>query len=131
PAPVLFSTTVVRNVAYCLDDPDAAAAMQLLQQAARDAQIAEELETLPDGYDTIVGERGVQLSGGQKQRVALARSFLAETRVLVLEHPLAAVDSRTERAILDVLERQRARRSVLLITHCVAAAARCDAILVL
>jgi ATP-binding cassette subfamily B multidrug efflux pump len=127
----LFSTTVGRNIAYCLNDPDAAAAMQLLQQAARDAQIAEELETLPDGYDTIVGERGVQLSGGQKQRVALARAFLAETRVLVLDDPLSAVDSRTERAILDVLERQRERRSVLLITHRVAAAARCDAILVL
>jgi ATP-binding cassette subfamily B protein len=79
----------------------------------------------------VVGERGVQLSGGQKQRVALARALLAEPRVLVLDDPLSAVDARTERAILDVIERQRTRRSVLLITHRVAAAARCDAILVL
>ena len=85
----------------------------------------------PDGYDTVVGERGVQLSGGQKQRVALARALLAGPRVLVLDDPLSAVDSRTERAILDVIEKQRARRSVVLVTHRVAAAARCDKVFVL
>jgi ATP-binding cassette subfamily B multidrug efflux pump len=127
----LFSTTVGRNIAYCLNDPDSAVAVQLVQQAAQDAQIGDELSELPDGYDTIVGERGVQLSGGQKQRVALARALLAEPRVLVLDDPLSAVDARTERAILDVLERQHEKRSVLLITHRVAAAARCDTILVL
>jgi ATP-binding cassette subfamily B multidrug efflux pump len=86
---------------------------------------------LPDGYDTIVGERGVQLSGGQKQRVALGRALLSDPRILVLDDPLSAVDARTERAILEVIERERSRRSVLLITHRVAAAARCDTILVL
>ena len=127
----LFSTTVGRNIAYCLDDPDSPAAVEAAHNAAHDAQISEELAELPDAYDTVVGERGVQLSGGQKQRVALARALLAEPQVLVLDDPLSAVDSRTERAILDVLERQRNERSVLLITHRVAAAARCDTVLVL
>jgi ATP-binding cassette subfamily B protein len=127
----LFSTTVGRNVAYCLEEPDGATAIAAVHEAARDAQIAPEIEALPDGYDTVVGERGVQLSGGQKQRIALARAFLDEPRVLVLDDPLSAVDSRTERAILDVIEEERERRSVLLITHRVAAAARCDSVLVL
>jgi ATP-binding cassette subfamily B protein len=79
----------------------------------------------------VVGERGVQLSGGQKQRVALARALLAEPKILLLDDPLSAVDARTERAILDVIERQRSRRSVVIVTNRVAAAARCDAVLVL
>ena len=78
----LFSTTVGRNIGFCLDDPDSPTATAAVQAAADDAQIAEELGALPDGYDTVVGERGVQLSGGQKQRVALARALLAEPRVL-------------------------------------------------
>jgi ATP-binding cassette, subfamily B, multidrug efflux pump len=127
----LFSTTVGRNIAYVIDERDAPQTHEAVRNAALDAQIADELEALPDGYDTVVGERGVQLSGGQKQRVALARALLAKPQVLVLDDPLSAVDSRTERAILDVVERQRKRRSVVLITHRVAAAARCDAILVL
>jgi ATP-binding cassette subfamily B protein len=127
----LFSTTVGRNIAYCLQERDGPDAMRAIQDAALSAQVAEEIQLLPDGYDTVVGERGVQLSGGQKQRVALARALLANPQVLVLDDPLSAVDARTERAILDVVERQRKKRSVLLITHRVAAAARCDSILVL
>jgi ATP-binding cassette, subfamily B, multidrug efflux pump len=127
----LFSTTVGRNIAYCLDDPDGADAMRSVQVAAAEAQIAEEVHTLSDGYDTVVGERGVQLSGGQKQRVALARALLAEPKILLLDDPLSAVDARTERAILDVIERQRSRRSVVIVTNRVAAAARCDVVLVL
>jgi ATP-binding cassette, subfamily B, multidrug efflux pump len=127
----LFSTTVGRNVAYCLDEPDSLEATQAVRVAATEAQIADEMETLSDGYDTVVGERGVQLSGGQKQRVALARALLAEPRILVLDDPLSAVDARTERAILDVIEKQRARRSVIIVTNRVAAASRCDQVLVL
>jgi ATP-binding cassette subfamily B protein len=127
----LFSTTVGRNIAYSLDAPDSQEALGRLRGAARGAQIAAEIESLPDGYDTVVGERGVQLSGGQKQRVALARGLLATAQVLVLDDPLSAVDARTEGAILDVIERERGRRSILLVTHRVAAAARCDVVLVL
>lgn len=127
----LFSTTVGRNIAYCLNDRDSEESMYEVHQAAAAAQIGDEIAFLPDGYDTVVGERGVQLSGGQKQRVALARALLSEPRLLVLDDPLSAVDARTERAILDVIEHERERRSVLLITHRVAAAARCDLVLVL
>jgi ATP-binding cassette subfamily B protein len=127
----LFSTTVGRNIAYVIDDRDSLETHEQIRAAAVDAQIADELQALPDGYDTVVGERGVQLSGGQKQRVALARALLSQPNILVLDDPLSAVDARTERAILDVVERQRKRRSVVLITHRVAAAQRCDSVLVL
>jgi ATP-binding cassette subfamily B protein len=90
-----------------------------------------EAEAMPDGLQTIVGERGVQLSGGQKQRVALARALLAGPRVLLLDDPLSAVDARTEAGILDAIERAAAGRTLLLVTHRVAAAARCDRVVVL
>jgi ATP-binding cassette, subfamily B, multidrug efflux pump len=127
----LFSTTVGRNIAFSLDDPDSAEAGERAHQAAEEARIADEVRELPDGFDTVVGERGVQLSGGQKQRVALAAAFVTEPKILVLDDPLSAVDARTERGILDAIDRQRRERSLILITHRVAAAAHCDRILVL
>jgi ATP-binding cassette, subfamily B, multidrug efflux pump len=127
----LFSTTAGRNIGFALDDPDSPPALVTIQAAAGEARILDEVLALPDGLDTVVGERGVQLSGGQKQRIALARAFVAEHKILVLDDPLSAVDARTEKAILEAIDRQRSQRSVILITHRVAAAARCDRILVL
>lgn len=129
--PFLFSTTVARNIGFVLDQPDSPEGMARVRAAAREAQILDELEQLPDGLDTVVGERGVQLSGGQKQRVALARALLNEPAVLVLDDPLSAVDAKTERAILDALDRAAEGRSLILITSRTAAAARCDQIVVL
>ena len=86
---------------------------------------------VPEQLDTTEGERGVQLSGGQKQRVALARALLWKPKLLILDDPLSAVDAKTESAILQSIEKQAAERSLLLITHRVAAAARCSQILVL
>jgi ATP-binding cassette, subfamily B, multidrug efflux pump len=129
--PFLFSTTVGRNMGYSLDEPDTAASQDIIVGAAKEAQIDREVQELPETYDTVVGERGVQLSGGQKQRTALARAFVSEPRILVLDDPLSAVDARTEAAILGALDRQRASKSVILITHRVSAARRCDRILVL
>jgi ATP-binding cassette subfamily B protein len=128
----LFSTSVAENIAFSLPPleagPQRAAAVEA---AAREAAIADELARLPEGFDTVVGERGVQLSGGQKQRVALARALAREPKILVLDDPLSAVDAKTEAQILDAIERQKAARTLVLITHRVAAARRCDEILVL
>jgi ATP-binding cassette subfamily B protein len=127
----LFSTTVARNIGFPLDEPDSPESFARIRQAAEEARVHDEIMSLPDGYDTVVGERGVQLSGGQKQRVALAMAFVSDPRILILDDPLSAVDARTERGILEAIDRQRAQRSVLLVTHRVAAAARCDSIVVL
>ncbi|MGH7285655.1 MAG: ABC transporter ATP-binding protein [Polyangiaceae bacterium] len=126
----LFSTTVSRNIGYALPDPDSPEGANIVRDAAREAQVLEEALSLPEQFDTVVGERGVQLSGGQKQRIALARALAWEPKILILDDPLSAVDAKTEAAILKSIERQAAKRTVVLITHRVAAAARCDQILV-
>lgn len=127
----LFSTTVSRNIGFCLDECESEEAMKRIRDASREAQVLEEALALPEQFDTVVGERGVQLSGGQKQRIALARALVREPKVLVLDDPLSAVDAKTEAAILDAIERQAAARTVVLVTHRVAAASRCDHIVVL
>jgi ATP-binding cassette, subfamily B, multidrug efflux pump len=127
----LFSTTVARNIGFALDEPDSADSQVKIRDAAREAQVLEETLSLPDGFDTVVGERGVQLSGGQKQRIALARALVWEPKILILDDPLSAVDSKTESAILGAIERQASRRTVVLVTHRIAAASRCDRVVVL
>jgi ATP-binding cassette subfamily B multidrug efflux pump len=128
----LFSTTVSRNIGLVLREPDAPDALGQIREAAREAQVLEEALSLPDGFDTVVGERGVQLSGGQKQRVALARAMLSpDAKILILDDPLSAVDAKTEAAVLEAIDRQAAARTVLLVTHRIAAAARCDRVIVL
>jgi ATP-binding cassette subfamily B protein len=127
----LFSTTVARNIGYSLKDPDSPKSLEIIRAAAREAEVLAEIESLPEGFDTVVGERGVQLSGGQRQRVALARALVREPPILVLDDPLSAVDAKTEASILAAIERQASRRTLILITHRVAAAQRCDSIIVL
>jgi ATP-binding cassette subfamily B multidrug efflux pump len=127
----LFSTTVARNIGFALAEPDAPEGLAAVAASARDAAILEEVERLPDGLDTVVGERGVQLSGGQKQRVALARALLNDPSVLVLDDPLSAVDAKTERSILEALDRAAEGRTMILITNRAAAAAHCDQVIVL
>src|SRR5580658_9485126 len=127
----LFSTTVARNIGFALEECDSPEAMAKIRDAAREAQVLAEAMGLPEQFDTVVGERGVQLSGGQKQRIALARALVWEPVILVLDDPLSAVDAKTEQAILGAIERQAAKRTVVLVTHRVAAASRCDSIVVL
>ena len=127
----LFSTTVARNIGLAIDDPDSPDANTRIVEAAREAQLFEEASSLPEGFDTVVGERGVQLSGGQKQRVALARALISQPKIIILDDPLSAVDAKTEAAILEAIDRQAASRTVLLVTHRIAAASRCDRIVVL
>lgn len=127
----LFSTTVSRNIGFALDEPDTPAAQERIREAAREAQVLDETLALSEGFDTVVGERGVQLSGGQKQRISLARALVWEPKILILDDPLSAVDSKTEQSILEAIDRQAASRTVLLITHRIAAAAHCDRVIVL
>jgi ATP-binding cassette subfamily B protein len=126
--PFLFSTTIEANLRLAAGrDAD----RSVLEAALDEAAVDDDVRRMPDGIETVVGERGVQLSGGQKQRVALARALLLSPRVLVLDDPLSAVDAKTEHEILEALERARKGRTLVLVTHRIAAAARADQVVVL
>ena len=124
---LLFSITVAENIAF--GRPGASRAEVL--EAARIAGLEEDLEQLPRGLDTLVGERGVTLSGGQRQRVALARAVLRGSRLLLLDDCLSAVDTRTEELILRNLGDVFAGRTVLLVAHRVSTVRQADQIVVL
>lgn len=128
--PFLFSTTIEKNLALALD-PEERDPLSRMRAAAFEAAVLEDVDGMPDGFATVVGERGVQLSGGQKQRLALARALLNAPRVLVLDDPLSAVDARTEARILEAIDRAAQGRTLVLVTHRIAAARRADRVLVL
>ncbi len=109
----LFSRTVAENIAFGC--PDASQAE--IEAAARAAQAHEFIMSFKDGYDTLIGERGVTLSGGQRQRLALARAFLTDPRILILDDSTSAIDSATEDRIQRAIERATADRTTFLITH--------------
>ena len=124
---VLFNDTVGYNIAYGRQG----ATQQEIEAAARAAQIHDFIMSLPQGYDTRVGERGLKLSGGEKQRVAIARTLLKDPPVLVLDEATSALDSRTEQAILATLRRVSEHRTTLAIAHRLSTIADADRILVL
>lgn len=123
----LFSATIGENIA--LGRPDAP--REAIAEAARLAGLGSDLERLPQGLDTRVGERGITLSGGQKQRVALARAILCDPRILLLDDCLSAVDTHTEEEILGHLRTVFPGRTVFLVAHRVSTVARADQIVVL
>lgn len=110
--PVLFSTTIAENIAYGRPD----AGPEEIEAAARAAGAHGFIRRLPEGYDTQVGERGMRLSGGQRQRITVARAFLKDAPILILDEPTASVDLRTERAIVQSLERLMKGRTTILVT---------------
>ncbi|HEX2096573.1 MAG TPA: ABC transporter ATP-binding protein [Solirubrobacterales bacterium] len=123
----LFSASVAENIAYARPD----APREEIEAAARRAQADEFIRALPDGYDTLVGERGWTLSGGQRQRVAIARALLADPRVLILDDATSSVDARTEAAIKAGLREAMAGRTTLIVAHRLSTIALADEIVVM
>lgn len=109
----LFSASIAENIAYARDD----VSPEQIADAARRAQIAEFIETLPEGYETILGERGITLSGGQRQRVAIARALIADPRILILDDATSSVDARTEVEIKSALAEVMKGRTTFVIAH--------------
>jgi ATP-binding cassette subfamily B protein len=123
----LFSRTLAENIAFGAPDTP----QEQIEQAAREAQAHEFIQSFNEGYDTKVGERGVTLSGGQRQRIALARAFLSDPRVLVLDDSTSAIDSATEDQIQRAIQRAQVGRTTLLNTHRLSQIRWADVILVL
>jgi ATP-binding cassette, subfamily B, bacterial len=124
----LFSQSIAENIAF---GAPGTATREQIEQAAREAQAHDFIMSFPDGYDTVIGERGVTLSGGQRQRLAIARAFLTNPRILILDDSTSAIDSSTEDQIQRAMRRVLQGRTTLLITHRLSQIRWADRILVL
>jgi ATP-binding cassette, subfamily B, bacterial len=120
--PMLFSTSIGDNIAYARPG----ASRDEVIAAARAANVHDFIASLPQGYDSMVGERGMRLSGGERQRIALARAFLKDAPLLLLDEPTSSVDSRTEEGILEALERLMAGRTSFMVAHRLGTLRTCD-----
>jgi ATP-binding cassette subfamily B protein len=120
--PVLFSTSIAENIAYGRPD----ATREKIVEAARLANAHEFIAALPEGYDTMVGERGMRLSGGERQRISLARAFLLDAPILILDEPTSSVDVKTEGAIIEAMQRLMEGRTTFMISHRLDTLAACD-----
>jgi ABC transporter fused permease/ATP-binding protein len=125
--PVLFSGTIRDNIAYGRDG----ATVDEIEQAARDANAHDFITGFPDGYDTLIGERGTKLSGGQKQRVALARAIIANPRVLILDEATSNLDAESEAAVQSALARLMEGRTTLIVAHRLSTVRDADRIVVI
>ncbi|HMW74929.1 MAG TPA: ATP-binding cassette domain-containing protein, partial [Saprospiraceae bacterium] len=123
----LFSDTVAGNIAY--GKPNATG--ELIEEYARNASIHNEILSLPEGYQTIVGERGVTLSGGQKQRISIARALIKDPEIVILDDCLSAVDADTEQKIMNYFKENLKGKTTIVITHRFSSMSFYDNILVL
>lgn len=123
----LFSTSIAGNIAFAQPN----AGLQEIQEAASLAHIHEDIENFTEGYETMVGERGVSLSGGQKQRISIARALLKEPELLILDDSLSAVDAKTEEAILQSLKTTRSGKTTIITSHRLSAIQHAHQILVM
>lgn len=124
---ILFSKSVGENIALGKKD----ASEESIAKAIETAAFAEDLARMSDGLETMIGERGVSISGGQKQRISIARAFLREPELLILDDSLSAVDARTERKIIENIQKERAGKTNIIVTHRLSAVNHADWILVL
>lgn len=122
----LADTTVAENIAFGV--PPNAIDMARVQQAARQAQINDFIESLPEGYNACVGERGIRLSGGQRQRIGIARALYKQASVLVFDEATSALDNATEQSVMDAIEGLNRDLTILLIAHRLTTVRRCDTI---
>jgi len=120
--PLLFSTSIAENIAYARDG----ASVEEIAAAAKAANVHDFIAGLPNGYDTQVGERGMRLSGGERQRISLARAFLKDAPILLLDEPTSSVDVLTEAAIMEAMERLMAGRTTFMIAHRLSTLDACD-----
>jgi ATP-binding cassette subfamily B protein len=123
----LFSDTIANNIAFGIDTPDE----KIIFQAAKDADVYQNILDFPKGFDTMLGERGITLSGGQKQRVSIARAIAKAPKILILDDCLSAVDTKTENVILSALKKIMQDRTSIIISHRVSSAKLADQIIVL
>ena len=123
----LFSDTIAHNIGFGVDD----ATPEMIDHAASLADVRDNIVDFKDGYETVLGERGVTVSGGQKQRISIARALLKNAPILILDDSVSAVDTRTEKIILDNLKASRANKTTLLIAHRISTVERLDKIVFL
>ena len=125
--PLLFSGSIAENIRYGrLEATD-----EEIVSAAKSANAHDFIERLPDGYKTEIGERGAQLSGGERQRIAVARAFLKDAPILILDEPTSSIDSKTEAVILDALDRLMIGRTTFIVAHRLSTIRNAEKILVL
>ena len=124
---ILFGGSIAENIAY----GKPGASLDEIKRAAEKANALEFIESFPEGFDTLVGERGIQLSGGQRQRVAIARAILKDPTVLILDEATSSLDSESERLVQDALEKLMQGRTSLIIAHRLSTIRKADNILVL
>ena len=123
----LFSDTIAHNIGFGVDD----ASPEMIDHAASLADVRDNIVDFKDGYETVLGERGATVSGGQKQRISIARALLKDAPILILDDSVSAVDTRTEKIILDNLKSSRANKTTLLIAHRISTVERLDKIIFL
>ena len=123
----LFSDTIAHNIGFGVDD----ASPEMIDHAASLADVRDNIVDFKDGYETVLGERGVTVSGGQKQRISIARALLKDAPILILDDSVSAVDTRTEKIILDNLKSSRPNKTTLLIAHRISTVERLDKIIFL